>query len=934
MVFHPRSISKARGRVLESVGNGEGKEMRRLLALIACVAFVMTAFVGLSQPATAQGRVGAFMDELFFFEQPNIDQALPEVSAGTNMQLYMFNLKSVQAIEKALADPNLNKVITPGSVDDLYINPVPHGAGVPGFNPFQIREVREAMHWLIDRDFIVEQVFGGHAVPFLSPPHPLQPEYLRQIVFFQNLDRQYTYQPQKARETIFAALEQVPGMTFGADGKWSYQGSLLTVTIIIRTEDRRFDIGNYIADQVEGLGITVKRDYEPGPVAFRIVYFGDPTIGAWHLYTEGFGYTALDAWPDNYLAGFFTASAGEAVFDSYKPDATEADVMRRLELSLYSDVEERASLIRRGSELAMRDPVRLFLVAEQAVFISNKAITGYVYDLSGGPWTVFTTRSARYATPGGQLRIGQPLHFNSQWNTYRGFTWLYDTVQARSFIDNGMYYDPHRGTWIPIRTTPTVTTSGGYTKPPLVVPRDALWFNVSSMQFESVAQGLPITKNVTAVSKITYDYTFGKWHHGIDMSMDDVWYILANYFRRFQPAFWGDLTNRITGKLYAAGDLGQHDKRAASFSVVTFLSFFKGAKQIDADTLEIYVDFWHPDNGLIASLASTDLAWPSDPWECHETAVKTVLDDQTRFHATTARVQGKVLLDMIRGASLPLLDGALATLKAANEIPAGFSTIITAAEASARWAALEAWKNRDPDGTGPLRGHYAVSNGPFFLDRVDPVNKQTTFKRFLDYPLPADKWDYLLVPKVATVSIGTIPEVVPGFDVTIPVTTTLGGQPYDQLSLDYLIVNPATGTVLFSGKPTRTAAGSWKVVLNASQTAQLVPGAYDAQLIGVGADAAVPISAKKTFIAIPQLTVFERLIRSAEATLGGQINTVQNNQDTANKNTLAALDRVTGLLFATIAIAVLAVVVSGVSIALLLRRGAKPKAPPETGESM
>ncbi len=907
--------------------------MRRLLALMAGVAFVLTAFTILSQPVAAQVPVGSFVDSAFFFEQPNIDQALTEVSAGTSMQLYMFNLRSVQAIRAALADTNLNKVITPGSVDDLYLNPVPHGAGVPGFNPFQIREVREAMQWLIDRDFIVDQIFGGYAVPFISPPHPLQPEYLRQIVFFQNLDRQYTYQPQRAREAIFAALQQVPGMAFGADGKWSYQGAPLTVTIVIRTEDRRLDIGNYVADQLEGLGFTVKRDYEPGTVAFGIVYFGDPTIGAWHVYTEGFGYTALDAWSDSYLAGFYTASAGEAVFDFYKPDATEADVMHRLELSLYGSYDERASLIRRGSELAMRDPVRMFLVAEKAVFISNKAITGYVYDLSGGPWTVFTTRSARYATPGGALRIGQPLHFNSQWNSYRGFTWLYDTVQARAFQDFGTYLDPHRGIWIPIRETQTVTTSGGYTKPPLVVPRDAKWFNASSMQFEDVAATLPITRNVTAVSKVTLNYTFGKWHHGIDMSMNDVWNLLASYYRRFSSATYGTVTNPITKKPLPIGDLGAHDRRAASAGVVTFLTLFKGAKQIDADTLDVYLDFWHLDTGVIASLAATDALWPSEPWEVHEAMAATVLADQTAYHATTARVQLKVLLDLIRGASLPLLDAAVANLKAANKIPPGMSSTVTAAEATARWAALETWKNRDPDGAGPLRGNFYPSNGPFYLDVVDPGNKQTTMKRFDQYPFAADKWDYLLTPKVATLGIGTIPEVVPGFDVTIPATTTLGGQPYDQISLSYLIVNPSTGVVLFSGTPKRIAAGTWQVALNASQTATLVPGAYDVQLIGVGADAAVPISAKKTFLAIPQLTVFERLVRDAQAKLGGQIDTVQSNLNSQNQNTLAALDRLNGLLYVTIAVAIVAAVISAVSIVLLLRRGARTKTPPEMGES-
>ena len=132
--------------------------MHKIVVVFLAIAMLAGAFVALGRPAAAQTRMGGFADELVFFES-NTQQALSDVAAG-NTQLYMFNLRSIADINAALADPNIKTVITPGSVDDMFINPVQNDASVGGFNPFAIREVREAMHWLIDRDYIVEQVFG------------------------------------------------------------------------------------------------------------------------------------------------------------------------------------------------------------------------------------------------------------------------------------------------------------------------------------------------------------------------------------------------------------------------------------------------------------------------------------------------------------------------------------------------------------------------------------------------------------------------------------------------------------------------------------------------------------------------------------------------------------------------------------------------------
>jgi peptide/nickel transport system substrate-binding protein len=36
-------------------------------------------------------------------------------------------------------------------------------------NPFGVREIREAMNWLLDRDYIVQEIMGGLAIPKYFP---------------------------------------------------------------------------------------------------------------------------------------------------------------------------------------------------------------------------------------------------------------------------------------------------------------------------------------------------------------------------------------------------------------------------------------------------------------------------------------------------------------------------------------------------------------------------------------------------------------------------------------------------------------------------------------------------------------------------------------------------------------------------------------------
>jgi len=876
------------------------------------IALAAGALVVNAERVSAAAPQGAFVDTVIFSEQPSAAVALEQVSRGVDMQMYMFNLRNLADKLAALRDPNIWTVQTPGSVNDLWVNPVPYASGVnmpgtctgPGFNPFQIQAVRQGLNFLVDRNFIVNQIYGGFAIPYISPWHAKMPEYRREATFFRALDQSFSYDQTRAANQISTALTAVPGMSLDSTGHWVYQSCPLTVRFTIRTEDIRLDIGNYVASLLEAIGFTVIRDYSVAAAAFDRVYFGPPDQAAWNLYTEGFAFTSLQAWQDDWIAGFYTAYSGETVWDFYTPPAPLVENATKLLNSNYASLAERQTMVKDASTLAVEDGVRVWMVAENAVFIYNKRITAAVNDLMAGPWGSFTTRSARYGTPGGTLSIGQPVHWNSQWNTYRGFTWLYDATQQRALTDLGVDLHPTTGLPVAVRATADVTTAGPTGT--LAVPSDAKVYNTTSAQFENVPAA------ATATSKILYNYTFAPWHDGSTMNMEDIWYTIANYYRR--EGGTDRATDPYTGAQFPVGDIGRIDPRADSPAVNRWLGLFKGAKQVGPNSMEIYADYWQVDSSMIGFTMDF---FPAQPWHVHEVQVQTVLDNATRMDASSAQSAQKPVVDLIRGPTIPLMNDALAALKAANHLPPGAASMgITTSSASARYTALDAFRT--------AHNHYYVSNGPYYLDQVNVPVKQTVMKRYAAYPFPADHWDSFIAPALPSVTIGSVADVVPGIATNIAVNTAVGGTATSNLNVSYLVRNVGLDETVLTGAPTATGtAGVWSINLDANTTGRLVPGGHEITVTALAGELGIPVGTARAFIVIPLTVYLGKLIQDQNAVISGM------QQDlTTSKDQLAAanaqISTLTTLLTVSIIVAVVAVVIGLVGIAMI-RRG--PRSP-------
>jgi len=861
--------------------NKKRKNTKVLISALTSLIFLVSLSTPLFNTVSAQELPnGPYPDRIILFLQGDETTVIPKIESG-EMQAWLWWL-SAESTKVAEASEKVSLVDAYGLYNELFINPL---ETTEGFNPFSIREVREALNWLIDRNYITNEIWFGRGTPKWTIFHPVSPDYARVAEFMKQLEAKYQYNFEKAKLQIFTALEKA-GATL-KEGKWYYNGEPITVRILIRIEDERKDTGDYVASQLEKLGFTVERLYKPSRDAFR--YWGAlaPTKrGDWHIYTAGWIAMALTAYEDD-LPWFMYSPDNAPLFGEWEPSPLLREAMDKLVNGKYNSMEERNELVKQIAELDLAEGVHIWYLSQIVSFPYSADLGPFVYDLYGGDQNFWALRTLRYKTgPGGDIKLGARALFIEGFNPGAGFSWLYDVYALYLVQDTGVYPHPHTGRYIPVRGEFTVETAGPTGK--LDVPSDALTYDIDERSFKSVGTG------VKSTSKVTFTYTLGKWHHGQPITKADILYAIAEVFR---------LTNNKT-------DI--YDPIAASPARMLFTKYFKGIKFLDENTAEVYIDYWHPDETYIASYADV---WPSVPWELWSLMNKLVSEKKAAWSIDKADEWGVDMLDLTKGTSLALLKSAYDELSAQNYIPPELKGIVTESEASERWNAVGNWYN--------TKGHFWISSGPFMFGKADPDALQMTFEAFREYPFKADKWDNMLTVKVPEITVSEVPSVVvPGLSASFNLTTTVAGQPYERATIKYLL-SDIQGRIISSGYAVNLGGGKYSVKLTSDETSKMSAGSYTITFISVGEEAALPVSKKTTFTVIPELAYFETLVKGLSSELGGRVSTVEGSIDTLTatvEKLSTELSNVRSTLNMMTAVAGVSIIIAIVALGLALRK--------------
>jgi ABC-type transport system substrate-binding protein len=109
-------------------------------------------------------RMGGWLDMIVFIEEPSDQAAITQLDAG-EMDVYAYDIANPDIYQAVHGMDDLAYTYAYGSYRELTMNP----ARIEGdLNPFSNQKIREALHWLVDRNHIVEESYGDVGWLFLT----------------------------------------------------------------------------------------------------------------------------------------------------------------------------------------------------------------------------------------------------------------------------------------------------------------------------------------------------------------------------------------------------------------------------------------------------------------------------------------------------------------------------------------------------------------------------------------------------------------------------------------------------------------------------------------------------------------------------------------------------------------------------------------------
>jgi peptide/nickel transport system substrate-binding protein len=810
-------------------------------------------------PAAATERHGGWLDEIDVSVVAG-DSAISQLQAGT-IDFFSFNLAS--DAYPAIKEAGLLSTQSLGGYYGISLNPAVF-TDTTQLNPFSNRKIREALNWLIDRNYVNQEIFAGGSLPKLLPVTTQLVEYTNLIDTARALESKYAYNLEKAKEVIDAEMLGM-GAELGADGKWEFNGAPVSLIFLIRSDGdgTRQPMGDYVSNQLESIGFTVDRQYKTSSESFPIWLGTTAADGQWHMYTAGYNSAGLGSLRDesgNIQQSYLNTSiqAGEPYISNVS-DPEFQQLGDDLAQGNYSSREERDAMMARALELSLEDSLFVWVIDQQvyAPYADNVQVT---FDLATGPEsTNVGPYNLRFTDQeGGTMRIGTNDLFTQPWNTVGGSNWVWDAAVMRATVmgtsnvggGGGLMADPYTGLAYPQRiASAELTFREGLpinqnldwltvnAVPQVDVPADA-WvdWDAAEQRFITAAEKYPdgLTANVKSVVVYPSDlYDTVKWHDGSPISAGDF---VMSMIQGFDPG-------KPESPIY---------DESLALSIDAGLVSFKGYRITSTDplTIEAYTDAYVSD----AELNITPL-WPQSPfgltgensWQI--LAISNLAEAAGELAYTQDKADNSEIenTSWVGGPSLEILAKYLDQAASESYIPyePTLSQFITKEEADLRYANLKQWYED--------HGHFWVGTGPYYLDQVFTTEKSLVLKNNTEFVDLADRWAAFSEPKIATTVIDGPGQVKAGEEAVFDVTVSFKDQPYLQSDIRRVkyILYDATGAVVTVGDATAIADGQYQVTLDASVTSQLPTGSARIEVAVVPIPVAIPSFTSLDFVAVP-----------------------------------------------------------------------------------
>lgn len=308
-------------------------------------------------PTLVPNRMGAYLDNIYMFEAIP-DQAAQQVLDGT-LDIYAGGLRIDQLT--ALGESSLPYESSVKRQYELLINPANTKDATGMINPFSFSKVRSALNLLLDKQYIVDEIFSSGAMPKYQPLIYKSGDYNKNEATIGILAQEYQYDFDAANEIITQVLNENSFEKNEEDG-WIYRNELVNIIILIRNDDTlRTDIGEYVAQQLEQLGFSVVRQYVSQSEGNTLWAAGDPTEGLWHIYTGRRTFDSALLNQENVFADYYTSLGANSHIPLYGLFDTDEEFSQNALLLAeggYESLEQRdeimSSLISKCNDYSYR----------------------------------------------------------------------------------------------------------------------------------------------------------------------------------------------------------------------------------------------------------------------------------------------------------------------------------------------------------------------------------------------------------------------------------------------------------------------------------------------------------------------------------------------------------------------------------------------------
>ncbi len=788
--------------------------------------------------AVAAQTTGPIVDKILFNARSQEDLGLMDVAAGKSD---IWNYGTAGNVFNRLPADVQSKLevysVSGASYLGLLVNPYPDKApyitdarldasGRAQFNPLAMRKIRYALNWLVNRQRIVDEVFGGAGVPMFTPVVPGLPNasHFSLVAAKQGMTaggneaRALADIDAAMREA--AALPELAGRLSKGARWWAFDGAPVAIRFVIRADDpnSRLPVGRYVSDQIEKAGIKVDRLEYDRTKASGLVNRTDPASNQWSVYTEGLGSNETNAYWEMTIAYDYAPWAsvmpGGRKKDYWSYENPELDRLTQsiVDGKIASAADYWDKLLA-ATGLGVKESVRVMLVAKTSYFASAKDrfAARMAWGLGDGidKWSTYTA-DVKPETSGPDvgsklLRLtgfsSRGALFMNAWDPIGpdGFGDTYSGAIIKQLSDLEFEPNPATGIPMPVRATWSAMKSGAA---PLAVPARASIWNAETKKWEA---GLAYAKDAggaysyqrvaqsVARSQATFDFRFGSWHHGRPVDQNDYRYAIAF---PYEIAFDQGSSNRAYDAAYASG-------------VNPRLARAKGYVFNSDGSISVWSDAAYPmDQAQLAAMMVPSLQVAAInsgavlPWELLEALKSVASESNASGTAYSFSSDSRFTeVDLLNPRLVADLKAKLADFIGARRVPASLAGFISPEQAVQDYRLTVKWIES--------HGNAYISNGGFFLERYDPAGNTGVLSAFRDpaYPFAQGYWAGALATVYSRVDSVQPANYARGQDLKVTVAVS-------QLSYPQNLASAATqarvGVSLMLGDGDITAAATYK----------------------------------------------------------------------------------------------------------------------------